>query len=426
MSPVVSRGLAQISLEDPEHMRTLAEQAAEELADAPAEEVIRWAVDTFGDRICVTSSMTDAVIIHLASGVHPGIDVVFLDTGYHFAETIGTRDAVEVVYPIHLINVTPSRTVAEQDAELGPRLFGRNPDLCCYLRKVEPLERALTNYDAWITGVRRDETNNRRQTQVVEWDDRREMVKVNPIVSWTQKQVDDFITTNGVLVNPLSTRATPRSAARPARSGSRRARTRAAGGGRGPARRSAAYMPEPVLVAVAHGSADPRASATIGELMAGAAERAAARGLRALEARTAFLGHAPPSLPQVMGTIEPGRQVRVLPLLLTSAYHSKADIPRMLARVSVDFPRLQVSYGATLGPHPLLLSALERRLAEADPRLKGLTAPGPGSSSRRRAPAIRRPTPPSRASRRSGRPAPGGSPSARPTPRPPIPRLRRR
>src|ERR1022692_879210 len=77
VSPVVSRGLAQISLEDPEHMRTLAEQAAEDLADAPAEEVIRWAVDTFGERICVTSSMTDAVIIHLASGVQPGIDVVF-------------------------------------------------------------------------------------------------------------------------------------------------------------------------------------------------------------------------------------------------------------------------------------------------------------------------------------------------------------
>ena len=176
MSPVVSRGLAPISLEDPQHMRTLAEQAAEELADAPAEEVIRWAVDTFGERICVTSSMTDAVIIHLASGVQPGIDVIFLDTGYHFAETIGTRDAVGVVYPVNLVNVTSSRTVAEQDAELGPRLFGRNPDLCCYLRKVEPLERALTNYDAWITGVRKDETNNRRQSQVVEWDDRREMV----------------------------------------------------------------------------------------------------------------------------------------------------------------------------------------------------------------------------------------------------------
>src|SRR5579863_6214112 len=183
-------------------MRTLAEQAAEELADAPAEEVIRWAVDTFGERICITSSMTDAVIIHLASAVKPGIDVVFLDTGYHFAETIGTRDAVSVVYPIRLINLTPSRTVAEQDAELGPRLFGRNPDLCCYLRKVEPLERALGNYDAWITGVRRDETNRRREMRVVEWDDRREMVKVNPIVGWSGKQVDDFIADQGILVNP--------------------------------------------------------------------------------------------------------------------------------------------------------------------------------------------------------------------------------
>ncbi len=128
-------------------------------------------------------------------------------------------------------------------------------------------------------------------------------------------------------------------------------------------------MPEPgpVLVAVAHGSADPRAAATIGDLMAVVAERAAARDRRALEARTAFLGHAPPSLPQVMGTIEPDRPVRVLPLLLTAAHHSKSDIPRMLARVSSDFPRLRVSYGATLGPHPLLLRALERRLAETAP-----------------------------------------------------------
>jgi phosphoadenosine phosphosulfate reductase len=201
----VSAGLdvAPIRVEDAEQMRTLAEQAAADLADAPAEDVIRWATDTFGDRICVTSSMTDAVIIHLASAVKPGIDVVFLDTGYHFPETVGTRDAVDVVYPVRLLNITPSRTVAEQDAELGPRLYGRNPDLCCYLRKVEPLERALKNYDAWITGVRRDETNSRRSTKVVEWDDRREMVKVNPIVSWSGKQVDEFIAEQGVLVNPL-------------------------------------------------------------------------------------------------------------------------------------------------------------------------------------------------------------------------------
>jgi phosphoadenosine phosphosulfate reductase len=189
--------------EDPDRLRTLAEQAAVDLADAAAEEVIRWAAETFGNRICVTSSMTDAVIIHLASAVRPGIDVVFLDTGYHFAETIGTRDAVEAVYPVRLVNVMPSRTVAEQDAELGPRLYGRDPDLCCHLRKVEPLERVLAAYDAWITGLRRDETAGRRSSQVVEWDDRRERVKVNPIAGWTRKHVDDFITGQGVLVNPL-------------------------------------------------------------------------------------------------------------------------------------------------------------------------------------------------------------------------------
>jgi sirohydrochlorin ferrochelatase len=126
-------------------------------------------------------------------------------------------------------------------------------------------------------------------------------------------------------------------------------------------------MPEPVLVAVAHGSRDPRASATVGELMAMVAERARRRGLDAPDLRTAYLGHAPPSLPQVMSTIEAGRRVRVLPLLLTAAYHAKADIPRLLTRVASDFPRLQVSYGDTLGPHPRLLRALERRLAEEDP-----------------------------------------------------------
>jgi sirohydrochlorin ferrochelatase len=115
---------------------------------------------------------------------------------------------------------------------------------------------------------------------------------------------------------------------------------------------------EPVLVAVAHGSADPRASATVTELMTMVAGRGP-------DVRTAFLGHSPPSLPQVLSTIPGDREVRVLPLLLTAAYHSKADIPRMLARAASDSPRPRVSYGATLGPHPLLVSALERRLAEA-------------------------------------------------------------
>jgi len=184
-------------------MEQLAEQAAEKLNGAPASEVIRWAAETFGNKLCITSSMTDAVIIDLASREVPGIDVLFLDTGYHFAETIGTRDAVSVVYPVNVLNITPSTTVEEQDAELGPKLYTRNPDLCCYLRKVIPLEQSLEPYDAWITGVRREETDARTSTKVVQWDPRRQMVKVNPIVEWTQKDVDDYIAEHGVLVNPL-------------------------------------------------------------------------------------------------------------------------------------------------------------------------------------------------------------------------------
>lgn len=181
----------------------LADRAAAELEDASAQEIIRWASETFGDRLCMTSSMADALMIDLASKVVPGIDVIFLDTGYHFAETIGTRDAVEAVYPINLINAEPQRSVAEQDRDLGPRLYGRNPNICCYLRKVEPLQRALEPYDAWLTGVRRDEAVTRRETKVVQWDRRRKMVKVNPIARWTKADVDTYIEEKGVLVNPL-------------------------------------------------------------------------------------------------------------------------------------------------------------------------------------------------------------------------------
>jgi phosphoadenosine phosphosulfate reductase len=184
-------------------MEKLAAEAAEALKGASAEDVVKWASRTFGDRLCITSSMTDAVIIDIASRHAPGIDVIFLDTGYHFAETIGTRDAVSVVYPVNVINVTPPTTVEEQDGELGPKLYARNPDLCCYLRKVVPLEQSLEPYEAWITGVRREETDARSDTKVVQWDPRRQMVKVNPIVDWTQQEVDDYIRQHGVLVNPL-------------------------------------------------------------------------------------------------------------------------------------------------------------------------------------------------------------------------------
>lgn len=187
----------------------LAERANENLAGAPAADVVRWAVQVTGGQVCVTSSMTDAVIVDVASRAAPGIDVIFLDTGYHFAETIGTRDAVAAVYPVTVISVTPAQTVADQDHDLGPRLFERDPDLCCRLRKVEPLERALAPYRGWITGIRREETAARRRSQLVEWDQRRKMLKVNPIVDWSQDRVDSYMAAHRVLANPLLTQGYP-------------------------------------------------------------------------------------------------------------------------------------------------------------------------------------------------------------------------
>ncbi|SDH41806.1 phosphoadenylyl-sulfate reductase [Nonomuraea jiangxiensis] len=184
-------------------LQDIVESAATFLEGAPAREIIRWAAATFGDRLCLTSSMSDALLIDLVSRVKPGVDVLFIDTGYHFAETIGTRDAVRQVYDVNVIDIKPSRTVEEQDRDLGPRLFGRNPDLCCFLRKVEPLNRALEPYLAWISGIRRDESASRTDTRVVEWDAKRQMVKVNPIAAWTQEDVDNYIADNGVLINPL-------------------------------------------------------------------------------------------------------------------------------------------------------------------------------------------------------------------------------
>jgi phosphoadenosine phosphosulfate reductase len=184
-------------------LSVLAERAGEELEHAPAEEIVRWAVETFGDRVCATSSMADAVVAHLISQVKPGIDVLFLDTGYHFAETIGTRDAVAAVYDVNVVNVTPELTVAEQDARHGKDLFARNPDLCCAMRKVAPLEKALAPYDAWITGLRRDESSSRADAKVVSWDETKGKVKICPIARWTRADVDAYVAKHGILLNPL-------------------------------------------------------------------------------------------------------------------------------------------------------------------------------------------------------------------------------
>jgi phosphoadenosine phosphosulfate reductase len=184
--------------------KTLAERASKELAEATAEEALRWTAATFGDDFIVASNMQDAVLIDLATKVKSDVDVLFLETGYHFPETIGTRDAVQTVYPdVRIVNAQAEQSVAEQDAEYGARLHERDATLCCNLRKVVPLRKTLANYSAWVTGVRRVDAPTRANTPIVTWDDRNGLVKVNPIAAWTDDEFNGYIQAHGVLENPL-------------------------------------------------------------------------------------------------------------------------------------------------------------------------------------------------------------------------------
>jgi phosphoadenosine phosphosulfate reductase len=182
----------------------LAEAASVELADASPEEALAWTAKTFGDSWIVASNMQDAVLIDLAVKAKPNFDVLFLETGYHFPETIGLRDAVAATYSgLNIINARADKTVAEQDAEEGPRLYEREPDRCCAMRKVLPLRRTLANYDAWVTGVRRVDAPTRANTPIVQWDERNGLVKINPIAPWTDEEFRDYIDQNGILENLL-------------------------------------------------------------------------------------------------------------------------------------------------------------------------------------------------------------------------------
>ncbi|BBY04778.1 phosphoadenylyl-sulfate reductase [Mycobacterium noviomagense] len=194
-------------------LRELAERGAKELEGADATELLRWTDETFGGvngprgwatcNYVVASNMQDAVLVDLAAKVRPGVPVLFLDTGYHFVETIGTRDAVEAVYDIHVLNITPEHTVAEQDKLLGKNLFARDPNECCRLRKVAPLSKALRGYAAWVTGLRRVEAPTRANAPFITYDEQFKLVKVNPLAAWTDDDVADYIAEHDVLVNPL-------------------------------------------------------------------------------------------------------------------------------------------------------------------------------------------------------------------------------
>jgi len=190
-----------------EEYEKLAAQAGRDLEGASPQEVLAWAASTFGQSLCVASSMSDAVLVHLAATVMPGVDVLFLDTGYHFAETLALRRSIEATCSVNVIDVRPEQTVDEQDATWGRDLFASDPDLCCGLRKVVPLRRALRGYEAWVTGLRRTDGAARAATPVVSWDRTHAMVKVCPIAGWTDADVDRYVADHGLERHALGLRS---------------------------------------------------------------------------------------------------------------------------------------------------------------------------------------------------------------------------
>ena len=200
---MTAAGLADAQERLTDNYRALAARGTTDLVGADAIDILRWTDEHLVGNYVIAASMKDAVLIHLASRVRSGVDVLFLDTGYHFAETIGTRDAVAATYDVNIINVRPEYSVEEQDSRLGKDLYARDPDTCCHLRKVAPLSRMLRGYCGWVTGLRRTDSAGRADSPVVAFDERFGIVKVNPLVAWTDDDLDCYIEEFGILVNPL-------------------------------------------------------------------------------------------------------------------------------------------------------------------------------------------------------------------------------
>ncbi|NNE74879.1 MAG: phosphoadenylyl-sulfate reductase [Acidimicrobiales bacterium] len=167
-----------------------------QLEDAAAEEIIDWAVETYGPRLCLTTSFANTVLVHLATRRHPGLDVIFLDTGFHFAETLATMREAFSRYQLNLTVVRPEAGAAE--------LWAAGSTTCCEARKVEPLDRAMTDggFDAWLSGLRRADGPTRATATTLQTD-RHGRTKINPLVRWTDDDVAAYADAHDLVVNPL-------------------------------------------------------------------------------------------------------------------------------------------------------------------------------------------------------------------------------
>ncbi len=172
---------------------------------AGVEEILEWAVERFSPRLVMTSNFgAEGVVVidHLAR-VAPGTPIVYLETGFQFTETDILKDRLQARYGLNIVERRAELSVEEQNRIYGDRLYERDPNLCCRIRKVEPLAAALKGYDAWIAALRRDQSPTRANIGVIEWNARHGLVKINPLAAWTRRQVWDYIVTNELPYNPL-------------------------------------------------------------------------------------------------------------------------------------------------------------------------------------------------------------------------------
>ena len=186
------------------------------LPEASAYEIVAWVAANFApDAVAVACSMADAVLPHLVAGSLPDVDVLFLETGYHFPETSAARATIAATLRINVVDVLPEHSVEQQDRLLGKDLFARDPAQCCALRKVAPLRRTLAGYELWFTGVRRDEAPTRSNTPLLTWDEANGLVKVNPVAAWSFDQLVQYSNDSLLPVNPLLAQGYPSIGCRP-------------------------------------------------------------------------------------------------------------------------------------------------------------------------------------------------------------------
>ncbi len=187
------------------------QEVSARLKGAHPREVLRWAVETYHPRLTMATAFgpEGCAIIHMLAEIEPTVRIFNLDTGYQFAETLQLRDRIAERYGIEVELVRADSTVPQYEALHGGPLYATNPDQCCHDRKIVPLRRAVVGYDAWISAIRADQSSHRAKADVAGWDAKFGLVKINPLLNWTKRDVWTFVVENDVPYNPLHDQGYP-------------------------------------------------------------------------------------------------------------------------------------------------------------------------------------------------------------------------